>query len=200
MRKTERFLRYSYWNFQSLYTFKYILKTHQPSEFPLVITFFNPLLQYTVCNAKDLIFGPNVSHAVLNLSRPKEKDTSWKAQVRLLVNLLQHQNSALVAAERIVKAQSQQSDRFSSLSEETLQYRRISCAFKKQKTFRVTLKNSNFICWSIPLWGGGGGVLYLTAPDKGVLFQNVPFWIYFWSSKPHPTSSFFVLVAFIYIY
>lgn len=42
-------------------------------------------------------------------------------------------------------------------------------------------------------------MLYLIAPDKGVLSQKFIFKIYFWSSICHPTPRFFVLVAFIYI-
>lgn len=94
---------------------------------------------------------------------------------------------------------SQQSDPFQPQQSSTT-YRRMSCAAKKQNTFRVILKSSNFICWSIPLLEKkGGGVLYLIAPDKRVLSQKFLFKIYFCSSLHHPTSSFFVLVAFIYI-
>lgn len=45
-----------------------------PSKFPLVnmMVSFNPFIQHTMsAMLKDLKFGPSLSHAILNLSRPK---------------------------------------------------------------------------------------------------------------------------------
>lgn len=64
--------------------------------------------------------------------------------VRLQVNLLQHQKSATIKAECILKAQSQQSGHFPASAKKHYSIEESSCALKKQNTFRVTLKQFKF--------------------------------------------------------
>lgn len=97
--------------------------------------YFSTLLFSTHCNVIDLTFGPSpsASQAIVDLSGLRRKVFPEK-HVRLRVNLLQHQKSATIKAERILKAQSQQSGRFPASAKKHYSIEESSCAFKKQNT------------------------------------------------------------------
>lgn len=84
-----------------------MLKNYQPSAFPSVIIFFNPLFNTLYLQCRRSYIGSNLSDAIFNLSRPKE-ETSCKAHVRLLWTF--SSTERLPRSSRcVLKAQSQQS-------------------------------------------------------------------------------------------